>query len=287
MKDSEKEDYKLQSLSLDRELTLENVRFLYGPNLPVVLKNASVSIASGSYVCFLGLSGGGKSTLLSLLTGTRACTSGRILMDGVDISTVPLQCLRDSLAVVFQETFVLDGTIFDNISFGCTDSADDLDQGREIVVLAAQEAGIREFIESLPEKYDTVIGKEGKISLSGGQLQQICGVARALARKPKLLILDEATNSLDKLSELLIIKTIERLRDSGLTIVSFTHHPATATHADNIIVLDDGVIAQRGTYNDLCDQEGLFSSLIQAERRRSDNDEGGDRSDAVNEREDS
>lgn len=266
---SEKQnDYDLQSLSLEKELTLENVRFSYGPGLPNVLDDVSVSIASGSYVCVMGQSGHGKSTLLSLLTGSRTCDSGRVLMDDVDISTVPVSCLRHTLAVVFQETFVLDGTIFDNIAFGGVGG--DSNEWYDIVVEAAIDAGIHDFIETLPEKYDTVIGKEAKVSLSGGQLQRICGVARALSRKPKLLILDEATSSLDKISELGIVKSIERLRDNGLTIVNFTHHPATTVHADNIIVLDNGLIAQRGTYNELCNQEGLFSSLLQAERRRAD-----------------
>jgi len=268
-KDGVKQEYKLASPSLDTELTLENVRFSYGRGMPIVLKDTSVSIASGSYVCFLGESGSGKSTLLSLFSGRRKCDSGRILMDGVDISTVPTRCLRDSLGVVFQETFVLDGTIFDNIAFGSVDRNGDWNESREIVVDAARDANIHDFIESLPAKYETMIGKEAKISLSGGQLQRICGIARALARKPKLLILDEATSSLDKITELNIIKTIERLRDNGLTIVSFTHHPATAIHADQIIVLGKGLIAQRGKYSDLYAQKGLFASLIQAERRES------------------
>lgn len=265
----------LQSLSLDKELALESIRFSYGPGLPNVLEDISVSISSGSYVCFLAQSGDGKSTLLSLLTGSRTCDAGRVLMDGVDISTVPLSCLRHSLAVVFQETFVLDGTIFDNIAFGCVDR--DSNEWYQLVVKAAIDAGIHDFIETLPDKYDTVIGKEAKISLSGGQLQRICGVARALARKPKLLVLDEATSSLDKISELGIIKTIERLRENGLTIVNFTHHPVTATNADSIIVFDKGRIAQQGTYNELYEQEGLFSSLVQAERRRSNEDEESDK----------
>lgn len=185
------------SLSLDKELMLEHVCFSYGPDLPLILNDVSISIESGSYVCFMGKSGSGKSTLLSLLTGRRSCTLGRITMDGgADISSVPTRCLRESLAVVFQETFVLDGTIFDNIAFGCTNHQGDLNVMYDIVADAARNAQVHDFIDALPEKYDTVIGKEAKISLSGGQLQRICGVARALARRPKLLVLDEATSGM-------------------------------------------------------------------------------------------
>lgn len=178
---------------------------------------------------------------------------------------MPLRALRDSLGVVFQETFVFDGTIRDNIAFGCKSclSLDD-------VVSAARDARIHDFIESLPKKYDTIIGKETTVEMSGGQLQRICGIARALARKPKLLILDESSSALDNVTERQFFDTIERLsRDKGITVISVTHRTSTAVNADIILVIDQGVIAETGTFEELTtgiDSSGLFAELINAGR---------------------
>lgn len=197
--------------------------------------------------------------------GTQRCTSGDIYLDGTGISSVPLRSLRDSLGVVFQENFVFDGTIQENILFGYGGSQSD-------IIDAAKDAGIHDFIMSLPEAYNTVIGKETTVDLSGGQLQRICGISRALARKPKLLLLDEATSALDHVAERQFFDTIERLRDKGLTVISITHHTATTVNADQILVLDQGVIAKSGTFEELtsdANKDGLFARLVEASGRSS------------------
>ncbi|CAB9503131.1 Lactococcin-G-processing and transport ATP-binding protein LagD [Seminavis robusta] len=246
-----------QALTLKKQLEFDNVKFSYTPNGPLILKGVSFSIPAGSYVAVLGSSGSGKSTLLSLLMGIQTAQEGSIRMDGTAISTVSLDTLRDSLAVVFQETFVLDGTVFDNISFGCNATM-------EQVVHAAKQASVHEVIEKLPEKYDTILGKESAISMSGGQLQRICGIARAVVQGKALLLLDEATSALDAITEHKFIETVEQLRDEGLTVISITHHPSTARNADMILVLDKGIVVETGAYSELIDGGGLFSRLASA-----------------------
>lgn len=281
--DSERSEF--QPLTLNKELTMEDVVFKYGENLPQVLKGISASMPAGTYTCIFGGSGCGKSTLLALLEGFKKCTEGRICFDGVDIASVPDDQLRRNLGVVFQNTHVLDGSIFDNIAFGYNKTVSDnkykkrgrnskgADEGKGIskipftkerIIQAAKDAHVHDFIETLPEKYDTLIGAEADISLSGGQLQRVCGLARALLRNPALLILDEATSALDTISEQAVIDTVLKLRDKGMTTVSVSHHPHTAQSADCILVLDKGLIAQSGTYDELVATEGIFANLVAA-----------------------
>jgi ABC-type multidrug transport system fused ATPase/permease subunit len=252
-------------LTLNNELRFHNVSFRY-PNARLkTLRNVSTSIKAGSYVCIMGPSDCGKSTLLSLLEGVHRCTNGQIYMDGVNIDSVSLSQLRGKLGVVFQDTFVLNATIRDNIGFGYHHE-EETETNILHIISAAKDAQIHEFIETLPNKYDTMIGLESEISLSGGQLQRICGLARALVRKPSLLILDEATSALDAISENLVIETVERLCSTkGMTAVSVSHHTKTAVNADMIIVLDKGgEVAESGKYNDLVENEGLFCRLVKA-----------------------
>ncbi|CAB9526388.1 Lactococcin-G-processing and transport ATP-binding protein LagD [Seminavis robusta] len=248
------------TLSLQDKLVFDGVKFSYSADGPLILKGLSTAISAGSYVAVLGTSGSGKSTLLSLLMGTHNAADGNIRMDGISIGSVPLRTLRESLGTVFQQTFVFDGSIRDNIAFGSDHATFD------VIVDSAKKAGIHDVIQKLPQQYDTIIGKEASISMSGGQLQRICGIARALARKPKILLLDEATSALDTVTEQKFIETIEKLRDEGLTIISVTHHPSTAVNADQILVLDQGVIIENGTYDELTkgDNPGLFADLVNA-----------------------
>ena len=258
------------ALTLNDELKLDHVAFRYGSDLLLVVKDVCAKIKVGSYVCIFGPSGCGKSTLVSLLEGVNRCTGGHIYMDGVDIASMPLSDLRRNLGVVFQDTYVLDGTIRENIEFGYDNRSFDEKApiSMDRIVEAAKDAHIHEFIETLANKYDTVIGLESDISLSGGQLQRICGLARALVRKPALLVLDEATSALDTISEQKIIATVEQLRANGMTTVSVSHHTSTAVNADMIIVLaKGGVVDQIGSYNDLIEAGGLFAELVEAGKK--------------------
>lgn len=274
--DTEKKS-EVESLTLNKELTIDNVVFKYGEKLPRVLKGISASMPAGTYTCIFGGSGCGKSTLLALLEGFKKCTEGEICFDGVDIASVPDDQLRRNLGVVFQDTHVLDGSILDNIGFGYepigASSTKRNQQGEEAnktpykmdrIIQAAKDAHIHDFIESLPEKYDTIIGAEADISLSGGQLQRVCGLARALLRNPALMILDEATSALDTIWEQAVIETVLKLRDKGMTTVSVSHHPNTAQNADLILVLDKGVVAQSGKFEELVATEGIFADLVAA-----------------------
>jgi ABC-type multidrug transport system fused ATPase/permease subunit len=268
---SDNEEEEEQPLVLDDKLTLENVGFRYGPDLPLVLQDVSATIPAGTYTCIFGNSGCGKSTLLGLLEGFHHCADGRICMDGVDISSVSQENLRHHLGVVFQDTYVLDGSVHDNIAFGYA-SRGRRDQekppssySREQVIKAAKDAHVHDFVETLPNKYDTVIGLEADISLSGGLLQRICGLARALLRNPELLVLDEATSALDTISEQLVIDTVLKLREKGVTTVSVSHHTITAVNADSIIVLSEGRVGQLGTYDELlAETDGIFAELVHA-----------------------
>lgn len=268
----------LPLLSVKDGLYVDKVSFRYGADLPMVLEDVSFFVKAGTYVCIFGPSGSGKSTLLGLLEGLHRCTGGDIRMDDHNQATVPLKAWRRKLGVVFQQTFVLNGTIGENIAFGydqqtCAENGNDkVPVSIEAIIEAAKDAQIHEFIESLPNKYDTVIGSESDgILLSGGQLQSICGLARALVRKPALLILDEATSALDATSAKNVIDTVENLvREKGMTVLSVSHHTSTAVNADNIVVLKvGGSVDQTGTYADLVNSGGLFSELVDASTRES------------------
>jgi ABC-type multidrug transport system fused ATPase/permease subunit len=260
---SDSEEEEEQPLVLKDKLTLEYVGFRYGPDLPLVFQDVSATIPAGTYACVFGNSGCGKSTLLGLLEGFQQCADGRICMDGVDISSVSQENLRHHLGVVFQDTYILDGSIHDNIAFGYASRG--RSYSREQVIKAAKDAHVHDFVETLPSKYDTVIGLEADISLSGGQLQRICGLARALLRHPELLVLDEATSALDTISEQLVIDTILKLREKGVTTVSVSHHTITAVNADSIIVLSEGRVGQLGTYDELlAETDGIFAELVHA-----------------------
>ena len=155
----------------------------------------------------------------------------------------------------------MDGSIRENIAFGAANVSD------ADIVNAAIDAGVHDSIMMLPEQYDTVIGKETTMNMSGGQLQRICGIARALARKPKLLLLDECTSALDSVTERLIFDALERRRDKGMTVISVTHRTSTAVNADMILVLDNGVIAEKATFQDLVqgrDGSNIFQSFALA-----------------------
>ncbi len=232
----------------------ENVSFRYPTAERPILHNISIEIPCGSKVSFVGPSGAGKSTLLDLLLRLYDPTSGAILIDGQDIRNFDLQSLRSSIGVVSQEVFLFHTTLRENIAYGRPDTP------LAKIETAAQAANAHEFIERLPQAYDTVIGERG-VMLSGGEQQRIA-IARTLLFDPPILIFDEATSNLDNKSEYLIQQAIERL-SAGRTILSIAHRLSTIYRSDKIIVQDGGRIAAQGKHDQLLENNELYRRLYE------------------------
>jgi subfamily B ATP-binding cassette protein MsbA len=202
----------------------------------------------------VGPSGAGKTTVLDLLARFYDVTKGRILVDGQDIREFSLRGLRSSLGIVSQETVLFHDTVLANIAYGTPDAA------QEEVERAAEAAHAHEFIQELPQGYETVVGERGT-ELSGGQRQRLA-IARAILRNPPILVFDEATSSLDTEAERLVQEAIERLLE-GRTVFVIAHRLSTVQRADQILVLDQGRIVERGTHQQLLAEEGLYHRLYE------------------------
>ncbi|MCJ1473094.1 hypothetical protein MMC13_001744 [Lambiella insularis] len=243
------------------EIEFRDVGFTYPTRNTPVYKHLSFTIARGDYVAFVGPSGCGKTTVISLLERFYHVTSGRILIDGVDMANVPLSSYRSSCALVSQEPTLFEGTVRENLVLGLPHGASDED-----VEESCKAAEIHEFITSLPQSYATPLSAGTHASLSGGQKQRLC-IARALLRKPKLLLLDEATSSLDSQSESLVQKAIEKVARSGkVTIVVVAHRLATVQNAARIVVLGEGgKVLEEGTHADLVQRRGVYWGMCSAQ----------------------
>jgi ATP-binding cassette, subfamily B, bacterial len=241
---------------LSREIVFKQVTFSYaGPEGKPVLDKVSISIPSGRSVAFVGRSGSGKSTVLNLLMRFYDPDQGQILIDGQDIHAAGLASLRSQMGVVFQDTFLFNTSLRENIRMGKLDASD-----REVEE-AARAAGIHDLILSLPAGYETLAGEQGKV-LSGGQRQRIA-LARAILRKPAILLLDEATSALDPETEALIYVTLKTLAsECACTIVSVTHRLAPVADMDMIVVMDQGRVAEQGTHSILIKQPGIYHALF-------------------------
>jgi subfamily B ATP-binding cassette protein MsbA len=219
-----------------------------------VLKNINLNVAPGEKIALVGRTGAGKSTLMSLLLRFHDPSSGRILVDGQDIKKVKIESLRRQIAVVPQEITLFRGSIKENIAYGKPGAKD------EEIVQAAKLANIHRFIETLPDKYETEVGERGT-KLSGGERQRVA-IARAILRDPRILILDEATSSLDAETESLIREALERLMQSRTTFI-IAHRLNTIERADHIAVIDNGKIAEIGSHQNLMAKSGLYKYLYE------------------------
>ncbi len=244
---------------IDGDVRFEDVHFAYEPDKPV-LHGISFHARPGTVTALVGSSGSGKSTIISLICAFHKPTSGQVLVDGTDLSTVRLNSYRSQLGVVLQESFLFDGTIRENVVFSRPNATE------EQFLNACAIARVDEFAQRFPDGYDTVVGERG-VKLSGGQRQRL-SIARAILADPRILILDEATSSLDSESEAMIQNGLSYLMQGRTTFV-IAHRLSTIRRADQILVVEGGLILERGTHSSsLCPRRPLSRPLHPPARAR-------------------
>jgi len=239
------------------KIEFKNVAFKYSEG-KLVLSNINLTIMPGETMALVGPSGGGKTTLCQLIPRFYEVSDGEILVDGINIKDIKIKSLRENIGLVQQDIFLFTGTIKENILYGKPDAED------AEVVRAAKDANIHDFIISLPEGYESYIGEKG-IKLSGGQKQRI-SLARAFLKNPAILILDEATSALDSEAEIIIQQALEKLT-VGRTVLVIAHRLSTIKNANQIVVLTDEGIKEKGNHNELIARDGLYTKLYNAQFR--------------------
>ena len=250
--ETEKADGTVELGNVRGEIRFDNVSFTYSGTERPVLKDFSLTIPPGESVALVGPSGGGKTTLCNLVPRFYDATRGAITIDGHDVRELTLHSLRRNIGVVQQDVYLFSGSVRENIAYGMAEATD------EEIRAAARLAGADEFIQKLPEGYDTYVGERG-VKLSGGQKQRV-SIARVFLRNPPILILDEATSSLDNESERLVQESLERLA-KGRTTITIAHRLTTIQSAGQIVVLTEDGVAERGSHADLLRAEGLYAYM--------------------------
>jgi ABC-type multidrug transport system fused ATPase/permease subunit len=258
MATEDEEDAKREELrSITGEIQFKDVSFEYNDDMPV-LRHVSFRAPAGSTTALVGSSGSGKSTLISLVMAFNRPLEGKVTVDGRDLASLRLKDYRRQLGVVLQDNFLFDGTIAENIGFSHPHAT------REEIIAASRVAHCEEFINGFADHYDTVVGERG-VKLSGGQRQRVA-IARAILAEPRILILDEATSSLDSESEAMIQDGLQSLRRGRTTFV-IAHRLSTIRSADQILVLEDGEIVERGTHEELLAAGGRYKQLYDKQYR--------------------
>ena len=245
---------------LKGEIEFEHVFFSYRDDRPV-LSDLNFRVRPGEFAAFVGPTGAGKTTIISLIPRFYSQSAGRVLIDGQDIRDFKVKSLRRQLSFVLQETVLFRAPLWRNIAYGKPDAT------REEILRASRLANAHEFIERLPEGYETTVGERGA-TLSGGQRQRIA-IARAIIRNSPILILDEPTSGLDSSSEKLVIEALERLME-GRTTIMIAHHLESVRRADSIFVLEHGRIVESGKHPELLARNGLYAQLYRNQFRDED-----------------
>jgi subfamily B ATP-binding cassette protein MsbA len=235
------------------EVEYRNVTFGYEENRPI-LENVSFKIEAGKMAAIVGPTGSGKSTVISLLSRFYDPNSGSVMIDGQDIRSYKQKSVRDQISIVLQETVLFHGPIWENIAYGKPGAT------RAEILKAAELANVHEFVEQMPEGYDTIVGERG-VTLSGGQRQRIA-IARAIIRDTPILLLDEPSSGLDAASEKLVFEALDRLIEKKTAII-VAHRLSTIRKADVIFVVADGHIAETGSHDELMDAQGIYANLVE------------------------
>lgn len=250
-------DDAVECKDIEGKISFDHVHFSYDKEGEAVLKDINLDVRRGETVALVGMSGGGKSSLVSLIPRFYDVTEGRITLDGVDIRKYKIKSLRDKIGIVLQDTILFSESVETNILLGNPDAS------KEEVIAAAKAANAHEFIMDLPEGYDTKVGERG-VKLSGGQKQRIA-IARVFLKNPPILIWDEATSALDLESEHAIQESLLRLAKERTTFI-VAHRLTTITHADRIVLIENGEIAESGTHAELLKKQGQYHKLFHVQQ---------------------
>lgn len=253
---------KKELKAISKEIKFNHVNFSYDGQR-MILKDVNLSVPVGKKVALVGNSGGGKSTVCSLIPRLYELDSGNITIDGTDITEFTLSSLRDKISMVFQDNFLFDGTVRQNLMYGKADATD------EEINRAIKSAYLDEFVQKLPNGIDTVIGERGLL-LSGGQKQRLA-IARAILKNAPIVILDEATSALDNKSEKVVQRALDKLMEGRTTIV-IAHRLSTVMDADKILVINDGQVVEEGAHNDLLEKNGSYAVLYRSQFSKSHHD---------------